>query len=126
MDKNSVSIAEINTDGTLEVRYLDYGNNETVNINNTRIDVTANKMPCQGIQCRLNRIDYSTPIDKQHHESFRTMCLNQTFTACFVTKSQADSDSWCIELFHTTGMTCILTRQLTVRCSISNIHKIVG
>ena len=100
---HSISIVEINTDGTLEVRYIDYGNLETVSRSNTRIDRTAEKMPCQGIQCRLNRIDYSTPINKHHHEAFRTMCLNQTFTACFVTKTPADGDHWCIELFHTTG-----------------------
>lgn len=93
----------MNGDKSLEVKYVDYGNNEKVATVNTRVDPTANRLPCQGVTCSLNRIDYNRAIEREHHEAFRNMCLNQKFTACFVTRSQQDLNRWCIELFHPTG-----------------------
>lgn len=92
---------EINTDGTLEVNYFDYGNEGVVSSANTRPAATFMEMPRQGVTCLLSRIDYSAITNPAHHDLFLTMCLNRVFTAMFVKKS---GDGWSVELFHDTGV----------------------
>ena len=92
---------EINDDGTLQVTYMDYGNEERVEKKNTRLATSCSKLPQQGVTCRLNRIDYASgSITKSHHDLFRSMCLNNILTALFVDDR---GDSWGVELFHPDG-----------------------
>ena len=93
---------DINSDGKFEVLYFDYGNEECVDKKYTRPPGHHMKLPEQGVTCRLDRIDYSAPgMSQKHHDDFRSMCINNTFTALFVDNTAAGT--WSIELFHSTG-----------------------
>lgn len=104
----SLSNSGVRDGKAIDVTYFDYGNDETVSETNTRKDTSFTSLPRQSIKCQLNRIDYSKSIEHTLHEKFRTMCLNNTFTAQFVSQCDPSSYSWSVELFHPSGK-CTLT-----------------
>lgn len=100
----SISLLGVNDDGSLEVHYVDYGNKDRVNKAETRsIADKYLELPIQGVNCRMNRIDFTQSLKPADHENFCMMVLNQNFTAKFVEYSPS-SDVWLVELLHKTGM----------------------
>lgn len=91
---------------------MDYGNSE-VTLTDGILTLPAKYLtfPRQGVLCQLSRIDYTKPMDSKYDDLFRSMCLNQTFTAQF-TKNR--DGRWLVELYHPTGTSKDLLKGLWV------------